>query len=263
MNVSPLVSTPGKGTTLLERNRYELGLIVEELKARESRATDPNEQAEIKQMLDTWSQIYRASGGNPDKVKPASFGNDLRMVLAGQFPVLDPQRYDRYHNNLAENRTWQTAACGHDKEVLQRREQALEASLKSQKLVDRMSSGGLALAQLSWMAAIPAYMAAGPAGLVGCAGMLFGGLGLITAANSMQHKPTTTLMAMTPPADVPVLARWMEKGPQLLEEHLKRQAEVYNTAFKLAEKPESAAIAERQGHIQVGGVRLKTREPKP
>jgi hypothetical protein len=262
MNISPLVSTPGKGTTLLERNRYELGLIVEELKSREARATDPKEQAEIKQMLDTWSQVYRASGGNPDKVKPASFGNDLRMVLAGQFPVLDPQRYDKYTNTLAENRTWQTAACGQDKEVLQRREKALEASLKSQKMVDRMSSGGLALAQLSWMAAIPAYMVAGSAGLVGCAGALFAGLGLITAANSMQHKPLTTLMQMTPPGDVNVLAHWMEKGPQLVEEHLKRQAEVYNSVFKLAEKPESVAIAERQGHIQVGGVRLKTREPR-
>lgn len=258
MNISP--NTP---PAFLRQNRRELQLVLEELKAREQRATDPADLAEIRSQQATWGSMYQAAGGDPGKVRPASFGNDFRMALAERgFPMLDPERYTPQENGIAEVREWQLAARdmgGPDHEVLVRREGYLQKGLALQKKADRMFAGGLSLAQLSWIAAIPAYMVAGGAGLVGCAGALATGVGLIMAAHQVEQKSRVVVLEQGM-SDLTVVANWSQNGARYVEDFTRRQAERYNNAWmEKALKPEPSGIAETQGAIMVGGVRLKTR----
>lgn len=254
------VSSPAAG--LLHRNRYELQLIVEDLKAREKRESDPTRKAELQSQLDVWEQMYQAAGGDPSRVRPASFGNDLRMALSKTgFPMLDPERYSNRERNIAQMVEFKTAASGMpgpDHEVLTRREGVLRANLAEKKSNDRLSAIGIGMAQMSWIAAAPAYMLAGSGGLLGCAGLLVGGVGLHLVA---QQRDRNLLVGLVPSAqDLPVLGRWMENGPRLVEDYVRRQAELYNNSWmEKALKPEPSGITQTQGAIMVGGVRLKTR----
>lgn len=245
-------------------NRNEFKLVLESLKARELKTTDPAQLAEVKSQIATWESMYQAAGGDPARVKPASFANDLRESLAKTgFPALDPDRYLDAEKDIATLREYQVAASdlgGPDKDVLLRREANLQRSLEARKTRDKLTTVGIGMAQLSWIAAVPAFMTAGAAGGMGCVGLLVGGLGLHFYSQHLERKSQSEFMRNTPSGDVMTLAKWRENGPRLVEEFAARQAERYNTAWmEKALKPEPSGITETQGAIMVGGVRLKTR----
>lgn len=247
----------------MQNNRYELKLVIEELKARELRAEDPADLAEIRNQKATWEAMYKAAGGDPSRVRPASLGNDLRMALSkAGFPALDPDRYMDGENAIAQVREYQVAASDmpFDREVLVRREANLEASLQARKKCDRLSAIGIGMAHLSWAGAVPAIMLAGTSGAIGCVGLLFGGLALHLTAEELQKRATSKFIQNTPPGDVMTIAKWQQDGPRLVEEFTRRQAERFNAKWmEKAIQPDPSGIVTTQDAIMVGGVRLKTR----
>ncbi|MEW6283026.1 MAG: hypothetical protein AB1758_30715, partial [Candidatus Eremiobacterota bacterium] len=156
MQIHATRPSPSRPSGILKDNYRELELIVEGLKARELSAKDAAELAEVKSQLATWEAIFRAAGGNPDRVRPASFRNDLRVALAGAFPILHPDRYTTAEDGIAQVKEYQVAASdmgGPDRDALVRREAALTAGLAAMKRADRTHALGMGLAQMSWMAA--------------------------------------------------------------------------------------------------------------